>query len=99
MLPVLCVCQVRDNLGALATRFSALQLEGGCCQVSRAVRQHGSSSSSRALCIKSVVMYSVAWVKSQSRMASTSNQETFKADGVAGRIVLDVLRQVGLACS
>jgi hypothetical protein len=40
------------------------------------------------------VMYSAAWVKSQSRMASTSNQETFRAQGLAGRLVLDVLRQV-----
>lgn len=37
---------------------------------------------------------SVAWVKSQSRMASTSNQETFKAEGLSGRVVYDVLRQV-----
>jgi hypothetical protein len=28
-------------------------------------------------------------------MASTSNQETFRADGLAGRMVYDVLRQVG----
>ena len=42
---------------------------------------------------------SAAWVKSQSRMASTSNQETFRVD-VPGRLVFDVLRQVSrLACS
>lgn len=40
-------------------------------------------------------MYTAAWVKSQARMASTSNQETFKAE-VAGRLLLDVLRQVHL---
>jgi hypothetical protein len=27
-------------------------------------------------------------------MASTSNQETFRAEGLSGRIVYDVLRQV-----
>jgi hypothetical protein len=27
-------------------------------------------------------------------MASTSNQETFKAEGLSGRVVYDVLRQV-----
>lgn len=37
---------------------------------------------------------SPAWVKSQSRMSSTSNQETFRAD-TQGRLVFDVLRQVG----
>jgi hypothetical protein len=42
-------------------------------------------------------MYSAAWVKSQSRMASTSNQETFRALGLPGRLVLDVLRQVRAA--
>lgn len=31
-------------------------------------------------------------------MASTSNQETFKAEGMSGRVVYDVLRQVGSHC-
>ncbi|KAF6253905.1 hypothetical protein COO60DRAFT_1642829 [Scenedesmus sp. NREL 46B-D3] len=83
------VFQVRDNLGVLAARFAALNLDGGACHISRAARQH-----SRGLSTKSVVMYSAAWVKSQSRMASTSNQETFRALGLPGRLVLDVLRQV-----
>ncbi|KAF8067421.1 POLD1 [Scenedesmus sp. PABB004] len=83
------VFQVRDTLGALAARFAALGLDGGACHLSRAVRR-----ASRGLSTKSVVMYNVAWVKSQSRMASTSNQETFRAEGLQGRMVLDVLRQV-----
>jgi hypothetical protein len=40
-----------------------------------------------------VTMYSAAWVRSQSRMASTSNQETWRAE-VDGRLVVDLLRQV-----
>jgi hypothetical protein len=32
-------------------------------------------------------------VKNQQRMASTSNQETFRAD-IDGRLVFDILRQV-----
>lgn len=47
------------------------------------------------LCLRCVsASCSVAWVKSQSRMASTSNQETFRAEGLSGRVVYDVLRQV-----
>lgn len=38
-------------------------------------------------------MYSAQWVRSQSRMSSTSNQETFSVS-VEGRVVVDVLRQV-----
>ena len=34
-----------------------------------------------------------AWVRSQSRMTATSNQETWRAD-IAGVVVFDVLRQV-----
>ena len=36
-----------------------------------------------------------AWVRSQSRMTATSNQETWRAD-IAGVLVFDVLRQVHL---
>jgi hypothetical protein len=43
--------------------------------------------------IKKVTQYSANWVKSQSRMSSTSNQETWRAD-IAGRVVFDLLRQV-----
>lgn len=85
----LVVFQVRDNLGVLAARFAALQVDGGSAFLSRAAGRF-----SKALATKSVVQYSVAWVKSQSRMASTSNQETFKAEGMSGRVVYDVLRQV-----
>jgi DNA polymerase delta subunit 1 len=81
---------VRDTLGAIQARFSALKLDGGAVHISRL----GPGPSRRAMRIKSVVMYSAAWVKQQARMASTSNQETFRAD-VEGRVVLDVLRQVG----
>ena len=82
--------QVRDNLAALQTRWEVLKLQGdGRLHLSR-LRGPGS----KTLNVKSVVMYSPAWVKSQNRMASTSNQETFRAD-VPGRVVFDVLRQVG----
>lgn len=56
-------------LGVLATRFSVLRLNQGACHVSR-LRQGFSKPLKHA----SVVMYSPAWVKSQSRMASNSNQ-------------------------
>lgn len=79
---------MRDNLGAIATRFEKLQLDDGGLHISRHTR-----AVSKAVSVKSVVMYSVAWVKSQSRMASTSNQESFRAE-IAGRVVFDVLRQV-----
>ena len=78
--------QVKDSLGALAERFKALQIDGGALHLSREVKGH-------ALRLKNVVQYSPAWVKSQSRMTSTSNQETYRAD-VEGRLVFDLLRQV-----
>ena len=43
-------------------------------------------------------MYSAAWVRSQSRMSSTSNQETWRAD-VDGRVVVDLLRHALTACA
>ncbi len=61
--------QVRDTLGALAERFTALKLNNGGLHLSRLKRMHG-----KALALKRIVMYSPAWVKSQNRMASTSNQ-------------------------
>ena len=51
-------------------------------------------SHARPLTLKSVVRYSPNWVKNQNRMASTSNQETYRTD-VDGRLVFDILRQVG----
>lgn len=64
------VRQVRDTLGALAERFAALRPGGSPGLVlSRLSRR-----SARPLALKRVVQYSPAWVKSQNRMASTSNQ-------------------------
>lgn len=40
-----------------------------------------------------VLQYNANWVRNQSRMTSTSNQETWRAD-IEGRIVFDLLRQV-----
>lgn len=66
---------MRDTLGTLQQRFHALKLDGdGQLRLSRLRRDHDGG-----LQVKSVVQYTPAWVKSQSRMASTSNQETFKA--------------------
>lgn len=86
-----CICtyQVRDNLAALQQRCQQLGLPRGSPQLSRLLPSTGSAMME----IKSIVMYSVAWVKQQARMASTSNQETFRAL-VPGRLVFDVLRQV-----
>ena len=44
--------------------------------------------------MKPVVSYSKAWVRSQSRMTATSNQQSYKAAGFCGRLVLDALRPV-----
>jgi DNA polymerase delta subunit 1 len=63
------VLQVRDTLGALAQRFAELRLDAGGLHISRLSRAHSSPVS-----LKRIVMYSPAWVKSQNRMASTSNQ-------------------------
>lgn len=60
---------MRDTLGALAERFAALRIDAGGLHLSRAARVH-----SRALALKRIVMYSPNWVRSQNRMASTSNQ-------------------------
>jgi len=62
--------QVRDTLGALAERFAALRPGGapGLALSRLGARQ------ARPLLLKRVVQYSPAWVKSQNRMASTSNQ-------------------------
>lgn len=44
--------QVRDNLGVLAARFAALNVDGGSCFIS-----HAAGRSSKALATKSVVQY------------------------------------------
>ncbi|GIL43512.1 hypothetical protein Vafri_1225, partial [Volvox africanus] len=87
--------QVRDTLGAIRDRFERLRLEGGGLLVSRLMPMYsgGPAAAASPLTVKSVVMYSVAWVKRQGRMSSNSNQETFQAD-IRGRVVVDVLRQV-----
>ncbi|KAL3139857.1 hypothetical protein ABBQ38_004153 [Trebouxia sp. C0009 RCD-2024] len=80
--------QVKDTLGAIAARFKALHIGGGGLFVGRLTGPHA-----RPLSLKSVVRYSPNWVKNQNRMASTSNQETYRTD-VDGRLVFDILRQV-----
>ena len=80
--------QVKDTLGAIAARFKALHIGGGGLFVGRLTGSHA-----RPLTLKSVVRYSPNWVKNQNRMASTSNQETYRTD-VDGRLVFDILRQV-----
>ena len=82
--------QVKDTLGAIAARFKALHIGGGGLFVGRLTGPHA-----RPLTLKSVVRYSPNWVKNQNRMASTSNQETYRTD-VDGRLVFDILRQVCL---
>lgn len=85
--------QVKDTLGAVAERMKALRLEGGGLHISRAI-----AGRSVALALKKVVQYSPNWVKNQQRMASTSNQETYRVD-VDGRLTIDILRHVLTACS
>ncbi|DBA67150.1 TPA: hypothetical protein ACH3X2_001471 [Trebouxia sp. C0005] len=80
--------QVKDTLGAIAARFKALHIGGGGLFVGRLLAPHA-----RPLTLKSVVRYSPNWVKNQNRMASTSNQETYRTD-VDGCLVFDILRQV-----
>lgn len=80
--------QVKDTLGAIAARFKALHIDGGGLFISRIKPSH-----SKPLALKSVVRYSPNWVKNQNRMASTSNQETYKTD-IDGRLIFDILRQV-----
>ena len=68
--------------------MKALKIEKGELHISRSSPLH-----SRPLALKRVVQYTPNWVKNQQRMASTSNQETFRAD-VDGRLVIDLLRHV-----
>ena len=82
-------CQVKDNLGALAERWKTLRLDGGVgLRLSR-----GLGRARKPVSVRKITQYSAAWVKSHARMASTSNQETFRAE-VEGRLVFDILRQV-----
>ena len=68
--------------------MKALRIEKGELHLSRACATH-----SKSLALKRVVQYTPNWVKNQQRMASTSNQETFRAD-VDGRLCIDLLRHV-----
>lgn len=45
------------------------------------------------LVVRPVVTYSKGWVRSQSRMSATSNQQTYQVAGVTGRLVLDALKR------
>jgi len=86
--------QVRDTLDRIKKRSEALGVggisgsNGLLFGVGRLVGRHA-----KAAIVKKVTMYSAAWVKSQARMASTSNQETF-AMTIDGVLVIDILRQV-----
>ncbi|KAK9805765.1 hypothetical protein WJX73_007272 [Symbiochloris irregularis] len=86
--------QVRDTLGALSERWKALGLSGTqSCRLSRHAGQRR-----RPITVRRITMYSADWVKRQTRMASTSNQETFRAE-VEGRLVFDILRQAITSCN
>lgn len=84
---MICLFQAADTLDAIRKRIEVLKIEGGQMYLSRALGRQ------RPTAVKRVTMYSAAWVKSQSRMASTSNQETYKAE-IDGRLVIDLLRHV-----
>ena len=79
---VICVFRVCESFKVLATRSEKLKLP---LQLGRHATQ--------PITVKSAVQYNVNWVKSQQRMAATSNQEVFKAT-LGGRLVMDILRQV-----
>lgn len=44
--------------------------------------------------IREVTTYSKNWVRQQRRMTATSNQQCFRAVGLSGRLVVDVLRPI-----
>ena len=79
---VVCVFRVCESFKVLATRAEKLKLP---LQLGR--------HASQPLTVKSCVQYNASWIKSQQRMAATSNQEVFRAN-LGGRVVLDILRQV-----
>jgi len=91
---ILVTFQVGDTLDRIKKRSEALGVGGNSGSngllfgVGRLVGRHAN-----AAIVKKVTMYSAAWVKSQSRMASTSNQETY-AMTIDGVLVIDILRQV-----
>lgn len=60
---------MRDTLGALADRCTALKIDGAALHVSRLLRRED-----RGLAVKRITMYSANWTKSQGRMSGNSNQ-------------------------
>ncbi|KAL4424029.1 hypothetical protein ABPG75_001330 [Micractinium tetrahymenae] len=84
---VLACFQVNDTLAVLQQRFAALGLEPLKASLSRLLPHRAAP-----LAIKAVTQYSAQWVKRQSRMSTTSNQLTYKAQNLEGRLVVDVLR-------
>ena len=87
---VLAVFGASDVFAPLIERCAALRIEGGGLLLGRG---RAGGALARPLALKRVTMYSASWVRSQSRMSSTSNQETFRAE-CPGRLAVDVLRQV-----
>ena len=79
---VICVFRVCESFKVLAARAEKLKLP---LQLGR--------HATHPCAVKSAVQYNANWVKSQQRMAATSNQEVFRAT-LGGRVVLDILRQV-----
>lgn len=105
----LAVFQVKETLDAIHARCTALGISAmGACQSRMGAHAPGlylsrhkydKSASPKPIQVNKVTMYSAAWVKSQSRMSSTSNQETFKVENADGRIIFDVLRQILTTCN
>ncbi|KAL4423537.1 hypothetical protein ABPG77_006560 [Micractinium sp. CCAP 211/92] len=94
---VLACFQVKDTLAVLQERFAALGLQPLKASLIAFRPQHLLLSRllphlAAPLAIESVNQYSTQWVKRESRMSATSNQLTFRAQNVQGRLVVDVLR-------
>ena len=86
---VIITFQLRDTLAAIQQRWETLGLTDNSLHLSRYLPKF-----SKPLSVRKITTYSAAWVRSQSRMSSTSNQETFRADEVEGRVVMDLLRHI-----
>jgi DNA polymerase delta subunit 1 len=94
---VLATYQVNDTLGAIARRCDALGL-GAALDAALARSGGAAGAPAKPLALRRVAMYSASWVRSQSRMAATSNMETWRADA-HGRVVVDALRAILTASS
>ena len=90
---VISLFQVGHSLSTIAQRFKALNLPSNNTTATSGLSLSRMKSAPAPMQIKQITMYSAAWVRSQARMSSTSNQETFRAE-IQGRLVVDVLRQV-----